>query len=189
MTPIAKTAGARRTAPVGPAGSDTGPALVPNRSPANDAIATTAATTAASSPRRSHGGTRGRGIGPHPTLASSMPTPSSGPPRRERAVVPHDPRDLAGDFACRREIEIRVADTDAMGHVNNASYLTYFEMARVGYYEVATGQPLPLGVHGAEEGLILADIRLAFRSPALFGETLLVETRVSRLGRTSIGME
>jgi acyl-CoA thioester hydrolase len=118
-----------------------------------------------------------------------MPDPSSGAPPRTRAAVPDDPRDLAGDFPCRREIEVRVADTDAMGHVNNATYLTYFEMARVGYYEAATGEPLPLGVHGAEEGLILADIRVAFRSPALYGEALLVETRVSRLGGTSIGME
>jgi acyl-CoA thioester hydrolase len=118
-----------------------------------------------------------------------MANPSSGAPPRTRATVPDDRRDLPGDFPCRREVEVRVADTDAMGHVNNATYLTYFEMARVGYYEAATGEPLPLGVHGAEEGLILADIRVAFRSPALYGETLLVETRVSRLGRTSVGME
>jgi acyl-CoA thioester hydrolase len=110
-------------------------------------------------------------------------------PSRDRATVPDDPRDLPGDFPCRRTIEIRVADTDAMGHVNNASYLTYFEMARVGYYEAATGQLLPLGVHGAEEGLILADIRVAFRSPALYGEELVVETRVTRIGRTSIAMD
>ena len=106
-----------------------------------------------------------------------------------RAAVPDDPRDLPGDFACRREVEIRVADTDAMGHVNNAVYLTYLEMARVGYYEAATGRPLPLGVHGAEEGLILADIRVAFRAPAFYGETLVVESRVPRLGRTSFEME
>jgi acyl-CoA thioester hydrolase len=86
-------------------------------------------------------------------------------------------------------VEIRVADTDAMGHVNNAMYLTYLEMARVAYYEAAAGHPLPLGVHGAEEGLILADIRVAFRAPALYGELLTVESRVSRLGRTSFGME
>jgi acyl-CoA thioester hydrolase len=76
-----------------------------------------------------------------------------------------------------------------MGHVNNAMYLTYLEMARVGYYVLATGRPLPLGVHGAEEGLILADIRVAFRAPAFYGETLLVESRVPRVGRTSIAMD
>ncbi len=76
-----------------------------------------------------------------------------------------------------------------MGHVNNANYLTYCEIARAAYYETVTGRPLPLGVHGAEEGMILADIRVAYRAPAFYGETLAVETRVVRLGKTSFTME
>lgn len=111
------------------------------------------------------------------------------PPERTRALAPDDPRDLPGDFACRRDVEVRFADTDAMGHVNNANYLTYCEIARAAYYETVTGRPLPLGVHGAEEGMILADIRVAYRAPAFYGETLAVETRVVRLGTTSFTME
>jgi acyl-CoA thioester hydrolase len=111
------------------------------------------------------------------------------PPERTRAPAPDDPRDLPGDFACRRDVEVRFADTDAMGHVNNANYLTYCEIARAAYYETVTGRPLPLGVHGAEEGMILADIRVAYRSPAFYGETLAVETRVVRLGKSSFTME
>ena len=42
--------------------------------------------------------------------------------------MPDDPRDLGGDFGCRRDVEVRFADTDAMGHVNNANYLTYCEI-------------------------------------------------------------
>ena len=111
------------------------------------------------------------------------------PPERTRAPAPDDPRDLPGDFAFRRDVEVRFADTDAMGHVNNASYLTYCEIARAAYYEAVTGRPLPLGVHGSEEGMILADVRVAYRAPAFYGETLVVETRVVRLGRTSFTME
>lgn len=106
-----------------------------------------------------------------------------------RAPVPDDPRDLPGDFACRRDVEVRFADSDAMGHINNANYLTYCEIARAGYYEAVTGRPLPLGAHGAEEGMILADVRVAYRTPAFYGEILTVETRVVRLGRTSFTME
>jgi acyl-CoA thioester hydrolase len=102
--------------------------------------------------------------------------------------VPPDPRDLPGTFRHRREVEVRFGDTDAMGHVNNAVYLTYCELARVGYWTAATGDPLPLGVHG-EEGLILAETRIAYRSPAFFGETLTIETRVVRLGRTSFDQQ
>ncbi len=110
------------------------------------------------------------------------------PESRSRIDVPSDPRDLPGEFGHRHDVEVRLSDTDAMGHVNNARYLTYVEIARVAYYERVTGKPLPIGVHGAEEGMILAEIRMTYRSPAFYGETLTVETRVERIGRSSFGM-
>lgn len=109
-------------------------------------------------------------------------------PDRRRIAVPDDPRDLAGDFAARHDVTVRFSDTDAMGHVNNASYLTYAEIARLAYYEQSIGEPLPLVALGASEGMILADIRVAFRSPAFYGETIAVETRVESIGRTSFAM-
>ncbi len=84
---------------------------------------------------------------------------------------------------------MRFSDTDAMGHVNNARYLTYCEIARVAYYEAVTGQALPIMVHGASEGMILAEIRITYRAPAFYGESLAVETRVVRIGRSSFTME
>ena len=108
--------------------------------------------------------------------------------QRSRIEVPADRRDLAGDFPHRWEVEVRFSDTDAMGHVNNANYLTYAEIARVAYYESATGEPTPIGVHGAQEGMILAELRMTYRAPAFYGERLWVETRVDRIGRTSFTM-
>ena len=82
------------------------------------------------------------------------------PPGPSRIAVPDDPRDLPGTFCHRREVDVRFADTDAMGHVNNAVYLTYCESARITY-----------------------------RAPAFHGETITVETRAARLGRTSFTLE
>jgi acyl-CoA thioester hydrolase len=110
------------------------------------------------------------------------------PNARSRLDVPADPRDLPGDFSHTHQVEVRLADTDAMGHVNNASYLTYVEIARVAYYEEVIGEPLPLGVHGAEEGMILAEIRVTYRSQAFYGETLAVESRIERIGGSSFSM-
>jgi acyl-CoA thioester hydrolase len=110
------------------------------------------------------------------------------PEPRSRIEVPPDARDLPGDFAHRYHVEVRLSDTDAMGHVNNARYLTYVEIARVRYYEEVVGQPLPLGYHGAEEGMILAEATMTYRAQAYFGETLAVETRVDRIGNTSFVM-
>jgi len=111
-------------------------------------------------------------------------------PARQRvalAGVP-DPRDLDGDFGHRTSVEIRFADTDAMGHVNNAVYLTFVEAARVGWWMAMTGEPLERA-GGRSQGLILAEAEIAFRSPLFFGETVVVETRASRFGRTSLGVE
>ena len=113
--------------------------------------------------------------------------PANGLPGRVDA--PADARDLSGEFRFRRPIEVRFADTDAMGHVNNASYMTYCEIARAAYYEAVTGQPLPLGTHGASEGMILAEARISYRSPAFYGETLVIEARVGRIGRSSFTQE
>lgn len=109
---------------------------------------------------------------------------------RDRVAVdgPPDPRDLEGDFGHRHVVPTRFADTDAMGHVNNAVYLTYAEAARLGWWSDVTGE-LIIREGDRSEGLILAEIEVAFRSPVLFGETVTVETRATRIGRTSLGLE
>jgi acyl-CoA thioester hydrolase len=107
---------------------------------------------------------------------------------RSRVAAPPDARDVSGDFAHVHHIGVRLADTDAMGHVNNAAYLTYVEIARIAYYEQVVGRPLPLGAHGADEGMILAEIRMTYRTQAFYGETLAVETRVERIGGSSFAM-
>jgi acyl-CoA thioester hydrolase len=114
---------------------------------------------------------------------------SPGPPRSRIPVTPPaDPRDLSGDFAHRRILDVRFADTDAMGHVNNAVYLTYCESARIAYWTDVTGEPVRLGTEGAES-LILAEARITYRAPAFHGETITVETRTTRLGRSSFTLE
>ena len=45
---------------------------------------------------------------------------------------------------------MRYVDTDALGHVNNAVYLSYFEAARAGYYAAVSG-PEILAVRGMIE--------------------------------------
>ena len=109
---------------------------------------------------------------------------------RERVPVagPPDPRDLAGDFGHRHVAQVRFADTDAMGHVNNAVYLTYIESARVAWWADVTGEAIQREP-GRAEGLILAEADVAFRAPVFHGETVTVETRPTRIGRTSIGSE
>ena len=89
-----------------------------------------------------------------------MPAVCPGRHRRARPAgytptVSDDPRDLPGEFKHRVRITVRFADTDAMGHVNNAVYLTYCEIARIRYWTDVTGEPIALGTEDAES-LILS---------------------------------
>lgn len=94
-----------------------------------------------------------------------------------------------GEFRYEHPIEVRFVDTDALGHVNNAVYLTYFEAARAGYYAKVTGEPFGTGVLAAERTFVIAEADLVYRAPAFFGETLLVGCRFGWTSRSSFGIE
>ena len=116
------------------------------------------------------------------TDAAAHPSPG-------RIEVPADPRDLPGTFSHRYRETVRFGDTDAMGHTNNSRFLTYCESARIAWWEAVTGEPLAVVTHGQQESMILAEIRVTFRSQAYFDDRLTVETRVGRVGRTSFTLE
>jgi acyl-CoA thioester hydrolase len=87
-------------------------------------------------------------------------------------------------FRHRTTLQVRFRDTDAFGHVNNAVFFSYVELARI-HYLVDVLEPA-----GPFERmpLILARAELDFRSPVMFGQEVTVETRVDRIGRTSFAM-
>jgi len=99
-----------------------------------------------------------------------------------------DPRDLPGAFRHVVAVPVRFADTDAMGHVNNAKYLTYCELARIRYWTDVTGEPIMLGTDRAES-LILAEATITYRAQAFYDDVVTVESRATRIGRTSFTLE
>ncbi|MEW6323590.1 MAG: thioesterase family protein [Acidobacteriota bacterium] len=86
---------------------------------------------------------------------------------------------MTAPFRFTRSVEVRFRDCDPMGHVNNAVYLTYLEVARFGYWREVVGEP------GVFPGLILARAEADFRAPAGPGDVLEVRLRVDAIGRTS----
>ncbi len=95
----------------------------------------------------------------------------------------------AGNFRYEHPIEVRFVDTDAFGHVNNATFLSYFEAARAGYYARVTGSPFMTGEHGLKHTFVIAEARIAYRSPVLFGEPLLAGVRFAWVGGSSFAFE
>jgi acyl-CoA thioester hydrolase len=80
-------------------------------------------------------------------------------------------------------------DTDAFGHINNAVYLSYFEAARAGYYAAVIGSPFGTGARASEHTFVIAEARIVYRTPAFFGEKLLVGCRFAWTSRSSFGLE
>ena len=81
------------------------------------------------------------------------------------------------------EIEVAFRDLDAMGHVNNAVYLSYLETARINFI-VDLLELKGLG----ELPIILAEATVTYKSPALFGERLIIGCGISRFGGKSFDM-
>ncbi len=82
------------------------------------------------------------------------------------------------DFVHRETVRFR--DVDAMGHVNNAVFLTYLEEARIAYL-------LPFGAE--VEHMILARVEIDFRAPLRTGDELEIGVRPTSVGTKSFGLE
>ena len=98
-------------------------------------------------------------------------------------------RRLEGEFRYRHPIEIRYNDTDALGHVNNATYFSYFEMARGGYYTEVVGHPFGTGPDADKRTFVIAEAHITYRLPAFYGEPLYCGVRVGWLSRSAFDLE
>lgn len=98
-------------------------------------------------------------------------------------------RPVEGEFRYHHPVEVRYGDTDALGHVNNATYLSYFEAARAGYYAAVAGRPFGTGPGSLRHTFVIAEARVVYRQPAFFGEPIVVDARVAWATRSSFGLE
>ena len=78
------------------------------------------------------------------------------------------------------DIDVRFRDTDPMGHVNNAVYLTYLEVARQAYWKQVAGH-----VSYDSVPFVVARAAIDFRSPLRVGETVRVALRTDWVGQSS----
>jgi acyl-CoA thioester hydrolase len=82
------------------------------------------------------------------------------------------------------DVPVRFSDTDALGHVNNANYLSFLEVARIAYLQKVYGR-----VKVEDFGVIIARVEIDYKSPAYHHETLRVGCRVIEIGGASIRMD
>ena len=82
------------------------------------------------------------------------------------------------------DIRIYYEDTDCGGVVYYANYLKYFERARTQYLEERGLSVAQLMNDGTMFVVVHAEVD--YRSPARYGETLTVATKLSAIGNTSL---
>ena len=80
----------------------------------------------------------------------------------------------------RTAVQLRFFDTDMFGHVNNAVYATWAEIARIAFMR---------GLQPPSGDLILASIDLSFEQQIRYGQDVEVLTGVGRIGRTSVTLD
>ncbi len=83
-------------------------------------------------------------------------------------------------------IKVRGFHLDYLGHVNNARYLEFLEEARWSYYENSPGVAK---MSQRKLGMVIANININFRAPAVLGDSLRIVTAVKSMGTRSLVYE
>jgi acyl-CoA thioester hydrolase len=81
-------------------------------------------------------------------------------------------------------LRVRFAETDLMGIVHHASYLTYLEVARIEWLRrrgVTYAQWANAGAH-----LAVAELTIKYRAPARFDDELDIETTLGQVRAASV---
>lgn len=77
-------------------------------------------------------------------------------------------------------LQVRYRDLDTLGHVNNAVYLSYFELGRIDFIRKYIGS-----FDASSVNFVLAHVEIDFRKPILMPDNIILETCISGTGNTS----
>ncbi len=83
----------------------------------------------------------------------------------------------------KTSIPIRFADIDAFGHVNNATYLTYFEIARSVYWKEI------IKWDWNKVGIIVRKSEIEYLKPIFLHDEIYAYVRTCRIGNSSFDVE
>ncbi|EKD53627.1 MAG: Thioesterase superfamily protein [uncultured bacterium] len=79
------------------------------------------------------------------------------------------------------EVEVRWGDMDAFGHVNNSVFLTYFEQARISWWQSIT----PPDISFTDTGPVIINAYCVFLKAITYPETVNVKLWAGPPGRSS----
>jgi acyl-CoA thioester hydrolase len=80
------------------------------------------------------------------------------------------------------DIQMRFADADILGHVNNVTLIHYFDLGKTEFYAQVMGRK----VEPSREGSILVSVHTDYMEQTRLGDKLYVETAVEKIGTKSV---
>ncbi len=89
------------------------------------------------------------------------------------------------DFHHRQPIQIRFNDIDLLGHLNNAMYFQFMDLAKVNYFKQFTGDRYDW----TKIGLVVAHIDVDFIAPTFINDNIEVLTAVASMSTRSLILE
>jgi acyl-CoA thioester hydrolase len=107
---------------------------------------------------------------------------SDGPPVPDVATTPSPAADRTAAGGAT-ELKVRFHELDPNGHVNHGVYLGYLETARIELLEALGFTPMSLADRGVH--LVIVEVGIRFRRPAIAGDVLTIETGIRELRRAS----
>lgn len=90
---------------------------------------------------------------------------------------------MTDTFRYKTTVEIRFADLDAFGHVNNATYLTYIEVARTKYWKQI------IKWNWKKTGIVIREVNISYIKPIVWGDKIFIYVRTSKIGNSSFDIE
>lgn len=78
-------------------------------------------------------------------------------------------------------IQLRFNDFDALGHVNNSVYFSFFDLGKTAYFT----EVMPNMIASKEVGVVIGHIEVSFLLSVYPGENVAVETAVVEVGNKS----
>jgi acyl-CoA thioester hydrolase len=88
---------------------------------------------------------------------------------------------LKETFKSSIPIQIRFNDIDALGHINNNVYLSYFDLGKTNYFENLKASY----VSWIEGMIVVARIEMDFIAPVFYKEDIVVESKITKIGNKS----
>lgn len=87
------------------------------------------------------------------------------------------------DFKFEVPVQMRWSDVDHYGHVNNATFVTYLETARIHYLLKVTQWDWKM------YGMVVVNLNIDYVSPLQMHDKTLVAVKCSKIGKSSITFE